>query len=468
MTRTSLTHADRRWLFAALVAGLALRLVIWTQTTTLNARIIDEQQYIELGTSLSAGHGFAWASGDLTSLRPPLYPAFLAAMWTVAGTDNLQAVRLVQFVFAFLTAAAAYELGRRAFGARIGVIAGSVTWLYPSLVFLNFNILAETLFTLLLTSFVLFAVMLVERPRTSIALACGAALGLGALTRSVLWPVPLLLCPLLLFMIPGTIARRAALAALVFAGYAAIVGPWAVRNTRLQGVPTVVDTMGGMNLRMGNYEYTPEDRMWDAVSVTGEKSWVYALNQEGKTMPPGTVITEGMKEKWAQRKAIEYIRAHPATTARRALIKFADFWGLEREFVAAVAQRMYSPPAWFSVVAVALIFVTSVLLMLAAAAGIWLTPPAWRAHVLLLLPVVVLTGVHAIVFGHSRYHLPLVPLLSLYAAGVVTFSSAEMRAERRGATLAAAASMMVLVLVWTRQIIAVDGGRLGAMLERWW
>ena len=28
---------------------------------------------------------------------------------------------------------------------------------------------------------------------------------------------------------------------------------------------------------MGNYEHTPDDRMWDAVALTGEKNWSYAL-----------------------------------------------------------------------------------------------------------------------------------------------------------------------------------------------
>src|SRR5258708_29659999 len=99
--------------------------------------------------------------------------------------------------------------------------------------------------------------------------------------------------------------------------------------------------MGGINLRMGNYEYTPDDRMWDAVALTGEKSWVHGLSID----PPGQPVTEGMKEKWAERKAIEYMRAHPGVTARRALIKFADFWGLEREFMAGGLKGLHAAPA---------------------------------------------------------------------------------------------------------------------------
>ena len=137
------------------------------------------------------------------------------------------------------------------------------------------------MFTLLLLAFVLLAVMLVQTPRASTAFLCGVALGLAALTRSVLWPLPLVLCPLLAFLIRGPACRAVSLLPrCCWLGYAVVVAPWAVRNTRLQETLTIVDTMGGINLRMGNYEYTPDDRMWDAVSIGGDKSWVHGFATE--------------------------------------------------------------------------------------------------------------------------------------------------------------------------------------------
>src|SRR5207344_516338 len=169
--------------------------------------------------------------------------------------------------------------------------------------------------------------------------------------------------PLLTLLIRDTWTRRLVLSGVVLAGYVVVIAPWAIRNTRLQGVVTIVDTMGGINLRMGNYEYTPDDRMWDAVALGGTKSWVYGLT----TDTPDRPITEGQKEKWAQRKALEYMRAHPGVTARRALIKFADFWGLEREFMAGVQRGLYSPPLWFQVIGSIAIVVAYVAIVVAGA-----------------------------------------------------------------------------------------------------
>jgi len=449
-----------RWFIAAMVSGLVIRVAILAFTGSLGTPIVDEQHYRQLAGSLNAGHGFAFEAGTLTSLRPPLYPALLAAVFWATGPDNLQAVRVAQFLLSLGTVAVVYALGRRTLGAKAAQIAAAIVWLYPSLVMFNFLILTETLYTFLLSGFLLLLVSLIQSPTSGRAVSTGIALGLACLTRSVLWPLPLVLCPLTVFTLNGFWLRRLAIAGLLATGFVAVVGPWAVRNTRVQGVVTIVDTMGGMNLRMGNYEYTPDDRMWDAVSLSGEENWAYDLGLEF----PGRRFTEGEKEKWAQRKALTYMRTHPGTTLRRAVIKFEDFWGLEREFVAAIRQRLYAPPPWFSVTAAAAILLSYPLVVVFGSAGMWLaTARDWRLMVILLLPVIAIAAAHTIVFGHSRYHVPLVPIFALFAGAL----GAEGRrvwttagpAQRAGAVL----TVSTLAAIWMHQILVSDWNRIRSL-----
>jgi len=450
-------------LFIALVLGLVIRVAILANTGALGTKIVDEQHYSQIAENIAGGNGFAWGPGEPTSIRPPLYPGLLAVVWT-ASPNNLQAIRVLQMLLTLATAVLVYRLGARIYDPTVGAWAAAATWLYPSLIFANVLILTETLFTFLLVGFVLLAVQLVETPRLLTAFACGATLGLAALTRSVLWPLPLLLCPLLVVLIRGPLTKRLLVPAVLFAGYAVVVAPWAVRNTRLQHVFTVVDTMGGINLRMGNYEFTPDDRMWDAVSLGGNQSWVHGLSAD----LPGPSVTEGQKEKWAQRKAIAYMRANPGNTLRRAAIKFADFWGLEREFVAGVQSGFYTPPTWFQLLATAAIMLSYVAVVTAAAAGIWIAAPRdWRVHAIVLLPVLLIMGGHTIVFGHSRYHLPLIPLLALYASAAVV--AAPWRLPRMVWSLpvaGAAVTVAVLLSIWVRQIVFSDFGRLASFFSR--
>jgi 4-amino-4-deoxy-L-arabinose transferase-like glycosyltransferase len=446
------------WILIA--AGLAVRLVVLARTGALGTEIVDEQHYVRLATSLLTGDGFAWGPGAPTSLRPPLYPALLAAVWNVAGVGNLQIMRAAQIALAVATAYAVYRLAATVYDARVGRLAAVAVWLYPSLTLFNFLILTETLFTFLLISFVWLTVSLVQAPRPGVAVLCGLVLGLGALTRSVLWPVPMVLCPLMALLIHGR-RERLAMPALVLLGYMVVITPWSIRNTQLQGVVTVVDTMGGLNLRMGNYEHTPTDRMWAAVNLGGRENWAYALGEEF----PGRQFTEGEKDKWAQRKAFAYMWAHPGVTLQRSLIRFADFWGLEREFIAGVHKGMFIPAPWVTAVITVCTVLALPFVAVPGVAGAWLTTPRdWRFHVLLLFPVVVIAAAHVLAFGHSRYHLPLIPILAIYGAAFVVNGASAGRSGAR--VLFASLITAVLCTIWVYQVFVTDAARIAAVIER--
>jgi 4-amino-4-deoxy-L-arabinose transferase-like glycosyltransferase len=450
---------SQRILRAAIVIGLVVRLGILAFTGSLGTRIVDEQHYTKLAANLAAGDGFGWREGQLTSIRPPLFPALVGGVWGITGPGHFQIIRILNVLFWAICCWLVFKLGARVFSADVGRYAAAICWLYPSFVFFNFTILTETLFTLLLVAFVYLAIALIQTPTAWRAGFCGIVLGLAALTRSVLWPLPLVLCPFLLLAIRTNVSRRLALTVLLLAGYVAAIAPWAVRNTRLQGVPTVIDTMGGLNLRMGNYEFTPEDRMWDAATNESETGWAHQLRVEF----PGQTLTEGQKDKWAQRKAIEYIREHPGTFIRRAGIKFADLWGLEREYAAGINHGLYSPPKSLGLVASALIVVAYAALTLMFAAGIWLAPATWRENALLLLPVVAITAAHTIVFGHSRYHMPLIPIMALYAAALFCRPARVWRGSLR--TVAAALTGAVFLVIWGREIIVTEWPRIQSLFS---
>jgi 4-amino-4-deoxy-L-arabinose transferase-like glycosyltransferase len=454
VARAASAYSSRQRLGAILVAGLTLRLVILAMTGQLGLQIVDERHYHVLATSLVEGRGLATDSG-LTSLRPPLYPTLVAGLWAVTGSRSLQVVRAVQGLVGLATAVLVYFIGRRLYDERAGLVAAAITAFYPALVLANSLLLTETVFTFLLTACVAAVVTLLQRPRPWVAFATGVLLGLAALTRSVVWPFPLVLAPLMAWCIPTTVPRRLACCALLVAGYVAVVAPWAVRNTRLQGVPVVVDTIGGMNLRMGNYEFTPHDRIWDAVSRQGAQSWIVGLPPRP---PNGGEWTEGQKERWAREQAVAFMRQHPGLTLWRAAIKFSDFWALDRDYAAAIQRGLYHPPMWAAVVATAAMTLAFPLVIGLAIAGGCLKPPSdWRSHLVLIVLVLFVTALHTIVFGHPRYRLPLTPVLAVYAGAAVSARSWQRLPERGWrASLLPAALVLGLAAIWTTQFVVRD------------
>lgn len=451
----------RRPLLIVVLAAITVRVVALAASWGMEARIGDEQHYLQIATNLVQGNGFSqW--GHPTSMRPPLYPFAIAATWLVTGVGAIDAIRVLQLVLGLGTVLAVYALGRMLYGERAALFAAAGVAIYPSLVIAGALILTETLFTLLLVMTVLAYAWLVRQRTLGAAALLGLCLGLGALTRSVLWPSIVFVAGMVL-AVEAPWRRRAGLMVTCVLAYTAIVGPWAARNTRLQQRFTVVDTMGGLNLMMGNYEHTPEDRMWAAVELTGGRAWSRQLPLHDAD---GSDWTEGKKDRWAQRQAVEYMKANPGTTLRRAAIKFADFWGLEREFIAGMERGLFPVPMpWAFVLAVA-ITASWVTIAVLAVVGVLVAAPAdWRTHLFMIGIAGFICFVHTVVFAHSRYHLPLVPLLALYAGRVVADVRWPAVREARGGSLAAAVCLVGLAGIWVRELVVRDGDRVAQFIR---
>ena len=87
---------SRPLLFILLIGGV-LRLVLWQAFDGLSIHD-DEEDYNALAVNLVEHGVLGYTAEEPASIRPPLYPAFLASVYFVFGTENHQAVRLVQAV----------------------------------------------------------------------------------------------------------------------------------------------------------------------------------------------------------------------------------------------------------------------------------------------------------------------------------------------------------------------------------
>ncbi len=261
--------------------------------------------------------------------------------------------------------------------------------------------------------------------------------GLASLVRSVPYPLTPFVGVFLFLVWPNK--RKGLLAGLIFFLAAMVtLSPWIIRNYKVFGHFVAVDTMGGLNLYMGNYAHTPLHRAWAAVDNPPEIAWYRGHEKELAH------LNEAEKQRWAIKEALVFIKEHPGLTALRTVIKAANFWQLERTIIAGMQKGFFpglknkvletisalSIPLSYVLVAIlgfcGLLEETIPCLEKKKCLSSGRCPMVWLFWLLILY----FTAIHALVFGHSRYHLPLVPLLCLFSAYLV-FSFKEIYSLRR-------------------------------------
>jgi 4-amino-4-deoxy-L-arabinose transferase-like glycosyltransferase len=447
---------SRHPLFALLLVGAVIRLALLVWFWGKPPQIYDEKYlYSAIASNLAETSSFGASPEEHTSLRPPLYPAFVAIIYKICGNENYDAVRIVQTLLSLVLVAIIYRLGCIVFSERVGLWAGILCCFYPSLLVYNNLILTEFLFTLLLCAgFYLLALSIQRGSLAWIALA-GFILGLAALTRSILWLYAPVLCFVLLLTLQGTMRQRVGMVATLALTFVLTLTPWTIRNTLLQKTLTVVDATGGRNFMMGNYPYTPLQRAWTAIDLQGDKDWAAWLASH---YPEYFGMTQGQRDKLALRAGLRFVLDHPVLTLQRDINKFFDFWQLERELPGQASKGFFGPiPGWCVKLLSAVIILGYVFCFLTSIFGIFLAPPSDRCYHWMLLSVILfVTAMHTLAFGHSRYHLPLMPLLFLYAASALTQARSIRSWFPRPAFLAAVGIVVLFLANWTWTIFSTD------------
>lgn len=409
---------NRPLVFIALAAGL-LRLGLLGVFHNLTTLHDDEREYDQIACNLVERNEFAVTPDNPTSIRPPLYPFFLATIYRVAGSSRIQAVRIAQIGLSLGTLFLVYGIGKVVYSEVVGLWAAALYGIYPSLLVYTNLFYTETLFTFFLCLSCFFFTKGIQSHSYSWFGLAGLSLALAALTRSVMWLFPPVVALYLFFFWRVPLSRRIFAVLTMFFCFLVPILPWAIRNTQLHKTLVIVDVMGGRNLMMGNYEHTELFRSWDAVSQSPERFWRTLVAKEHT---PDEMATEGKVDKLALRMGIDYVLHHPGQTVARDIVKFFDFWGLERELIAGASRGYFGQLGWPGTILGALLILGAyAAIFISGIFGLIGAPPANGAHQGFLLVVMAfVTGMHTLVFAHSRYHLPLIPILMVCSARVLS------------------------------------------------
>jgi 4-amino-4-deoxy-L-arabinose transferase-like glycosyltransferase len=328
-------------------------------------------------------------------------------------------------------------LGWALFDARTGFAAGCIAALYPTFIAYSHFLWSETLFALLVTAALAGLVFMERRQSPGLASLAGLLFGAAALTREIALPVAGAgVLWALVAARPGERRAAAARGALVLGFASLVVLPWTLRNYGHFGRVLPISSVGWIAVGEGN---ALEGARWLRPAAPGRSEFrreVLAIRGEAE------------RAEWARRRTLATIaQQQPAWIFRKLAHNVPLMLSPDGFQLYKLRNGSYGDvsPAIIHLVTTATVL-SYVLIASLAAFGV---AAARRDHRRLLACLVLGTvvGLHVLANANSRFRMPWMPLVMVYAAHAALGGRALFAGLRRGERLAASAAACFVTAV---------------------
>jgi len=253
--RAALARLARPGVAVVLVMGLALALRA-LQLAAVRDDIFflhphaDSMQYRDWALNIMRGD---WLGRDVPVFyQAPLYPYFLAGLFSVFGT-SLLAVGGVQVLLSTATVGMIYRVALDLFGSRTALVAGTMAAVYGMAIFYSSILLGATLILFFNSALLMCLVSGIRRPAAWKFAFAGVCLGLSAATRANV----LLFAPFAGLAIASGLGmrdwRRWLPAGCVFGiGLVVVLAPITLHNRLMGDDWVMISSNAGANFFIGN------------------------------------------------------------------------------------------------------------------------------------------------------------------------------------------------------------------------
>ena len=390
-----------------------------------NHPVVDEKEHYEWALKIIEGDIFSVHKGAF--FRSPGYSYFLALLLFVTG-KNLFLIKVLQAILGSFSVLLIYKIADIKFGKKVALLSGIISVCYPLFIYYNAMLLDTTIYIFLVLLILFFSIKLVpasskqgmeKKPSTLLVLVIGLLVALSCITRPnlllfvpfhIFWMVVILVSPagyrnffdefkhkwkaivirIIIYLLP----------------IITIIGLITLRNYLLEREFYLIATNGDLNFYLANNpdtEYT--------LNLRPGLEWEIFLQRPYVEL--GENISEKEMQLYWRRKALEYIKRYPFVFFLDKLFNLYKFFdGYEyREIQMYDYYKNYSPifriPISF--------YIISPLAMI----GIAFSIKRFREMGLFLLFLIVY-AISVILFSvTSRYRLPAVPVLIMFASWTI-------------------------------------------------
>ncbi len=419
---------DRRVVIGLIVLAIAVRVAA---VLVLQSHTIPHSTYEhgEIAANLLAGHGFSvmflGADGP-TSQQAPAYPFLVAGAYAIGGVGTPQSLLILELGQAVLGGVLvgfvmilASEVARGF--PRVATVAGLIMAVHPTLVYSATHVQVAALASALLAGALALATRAGRTRALGDALGAGLLLGLLALSDPILG----LVAPGMAWAIASRQDWRGSIRLIGAVGLTATVcvAPWVVRNAWVHGEFVPIKSSFGYAFWQGNC----------ALSEGTDK--VVRASVEAKLRRSSSNLRDLNATLWEARHEAGYLDDIALTRADYAELGAVSEPERSRKLFRRALADLQADPSRYPMLCLRrlryFVFfdetnpktrsriyrVSHLGLTLLAALGLWLASPKIRRKLgPSLLTAALITTFHALTIVSARFHLPIEPLMALWAA----------------------------------------------------
>ncbi len=377
---------------------------------------LDPLYYHDWAVRIAEGHSPADGTYEMT----PLYAYLLGGVFRLAG-HTLLVPRLLQALLGAGTCALAAFLGCRVFSRAEGMIAGSILALYGPALFHETQIM-KTVLTVFLTTATATVLYFSRGERRALLGLGGALMGLTALAQENINVTLPLMAAWILWRAPRG-AKLAGTAALVL-GWGAAIAPATARNYFVAGEAVLITSGGGEVFYTGNNEFASGEYRPPAF-VRPDPFFEHEDFRAEAARRLGRPVSRRESDAFWWSEGTRFIREHPGRWLSILCGKLVTYFrNYERPDNYAYENfRQFIPMLSWPLPRFGWIAPFGL-------AGLALSWRSWSR----LLPLYAVMGAYLLsallFFTQSRYRMPMVPLLSVFAAHAVVAMVQAARARR--------------------------------------
>ncbi len=369
---------------------------------------VDGALYDAMGQKIAGGD---WLGTGVFFVNP-LYPYFVGFIYAIFG-HSYTILKLIQVVIGSANCVLVFAVGRLVFHRAVAFIAGAMAACYALFIFYDELLLSEslTVFTVLLALLMLLRIQ--EKPTFLRFVLAGLCVGFSTISRPTVLPMVAVIYAAYVLRKEPKFALLKRL--LVFAlAFICVILPVTARNYVAGKDLVLITSHLGLNFYLGNNPEadgrftipgfiprtsadSPEDQQTFFTS--------YAEKETGRKLRPSQV--SGF---WL-RKGLDYIKSQPGKWVQ---LVFRKTMLLLNEHEISDNQNYYQSKKYSSILR--LPFISYGFVCPLALLGMVLCAAGWRKLLPFYLFVILYGGSLLFFFISSRYRMPMVPFLILFAA----------------------------------------------------